>query len=96
MSIRHEVGAPLAPVNPTFPDLTAYRATLLSSIGKLNLVSGDKSKMIEGFSVRNHQSESYIQEQIEANQRALKEIDASVEKKRLLLDRVHIFVVERT
>jgi hypothetical protein len=52
--------------------------------------------MIEGFSVRNHQSESYIQEQIEANQRALKEIDASVEKKRLLLDRVHIFVVERT
>jgi len=96
LSIRHEVGAPLASVNPTFPDLTAYRATLLSSIGKLNLVSGDKSKMIEGFSVRNHQSESYIQEQIEANQRALKEIDSSVEKKRLLLDRVHIFVVERT
>jgi hypothetical protein len=94
LSIRHEIGDPLVHGNPTFPDVTTYRATLLSSIEKLRLVSGDKSKMIAGFSVRNSQSESYIQEQIQENEQALKDIDASWRRKRSLLDRVHIFVME--
>ena len=93
--IRHEIGDRLAHGNPTFPNVTTYRATLLSSIEKLRLVSGDKSKMIAGFSVRNSQSESYIQEQIQENEQALKDIDVSLRRKRSLLDRAHIFVMER-
>jgi hypothetical protein len=94
LSVRHDIGSPLAPENPTFPVLTSYRGTLLSSIGNLKLVSEDKSKMITGFSARDDRSERYIQQQIEENQQALKEIDASLKEERLLLDRVHIFVLE--
>jgi len=91
LMVIRAVGSPLGTA-AGFDRVTFYRGQLLASIRAIKRAQGNPAAAVTGFTTPGPDAEVYLREQLKANEVALSEVDAGLEKHSALLTRMRTFL----
>lgn len=86
LSIQIREGEPLRSGAGNFTGVTTYKSQLITSINEIKLAQGNTGRRIEGFDARTPETETYLGNQLAANEQALSALNRGLREHVLLLN----------